>query len=551
MLTNRSPIRIYSKQAYEQGIAAKNAGDIDVALRYFNLAIGNDTNYWAAHYECYKIYLAKQKWTEAFESYHKLVSARQDALFTADDFYQLAIAYKMLYVFSPLSITALTGVNHFLDKALEKDNNYTLAFVLRAKILYARKLYQEAIDDWGRVGETNYSLTDEDSLAKFQAYSRAIHLGELQKAKSIGFSLLNSSLVNNDFSHYKILRGLVRVHLFLAKHQQDFLVKQANFIDGLKYFQIISASSSLQQFVKLKFKNKILAIKKEARGLDFINFGFELIPHKDIHSGQFLGKGGFGLVKKGEWKGKAVALKELTEVDHKNICSFLHEANLQYQQQSDYIVKLFGICVENMKYMMVMELMVNGNLADYLEKPDTISWNVFLVIATDVATGLLDLHQNGIVHRDIKSANILLNSSLRAKVADFGLSVTQEEDRELAVGERMVGTHEYEAPEVFAGINNCPADIYSFGMILYAISARKEPWLEYRGDPVTITRVVRSGYRPPIPLVTQNNSPQQTPVRFSELITSCWSHRPQERPTAEKIVEKLQLINSERASNTP
>jgi len=141
-------------------------------------------------------------------------------------------------------------------------------------------------------------------------------------------------------------------------------------------------------------------------------------------------------------------------------------------------VKLEGFCIDpkEANCYLVYEYVENGSLHSWLhsEKPEKLSWKTRLRIATDVANGLLYIHEHTrprVVHKDIKSSNILLDSNMRAKVANFGLAKSGCN----AITMHIVGTQGYISPEYLTdGIVSTKMDVFSFGVVLLELVSGKE-----------------------------------------------------------------------------
>lgn len=176
--------------------------------------------------------------------------------------------------------------------------------------------------------------------------------------------------------------------------------------------------------------------------------------------------------------------------------------------------------------MLIMEYMHNGSLYDAMRN-ETITLNShedILTIVQDIAHGLRFLHsaRPQVLHGDLKTKNILIDSNFRAKVADFGLSAKKQ------VGAR--GTPYWMAPELLTGesSNSAMSDIYSFGIILYEVYARKNP---YEGENYNeVLRLVCDPtvcYRPPVPSLC--------PPTIALLMQDCLRGNPQDRPSTEQV----------------
>ncbi|XP_058004062.1 putative leucine-rich repeat receptor-like protein kinase At2g19210 [Hevea brasiliensis] len=186
-----------------------------------------------------------------------------------------------------------------------------------------------------------------------------------------------------------------------------------------------------------------------------------------------IGGGGFGKVYFGTLKdGTQVAIKLLSQSSKQGYKEFQAEVQLLMIVHQRNLVSLIGYCNDSHNMALVYEYMVNGNLREHLseESGSILTWKERLQIAVDAAHGLEYLH-NGckppIIHRDLKTSNILLNEKLQGKIADFGLSRAFANESDSHVSTCPAGTLGYVAPEAQTSGNfNQKSDVYSFGIIL-------------------------------------------------------------------------------------
>ncbi|KAF7819731.1 putative LRR receptor-like serine/threonine-protein kinase [Senna tora] len=185
-----------------------------------------------------------------------------------------------------------------------------------------------------------------------------------------------------------------------------------------------------------------------------------------------IGKGGFGIVYCGEMKdGTQVAVKILSPSSSQGPREFQTEAELLMTVHHRNLVSFIGYCDDDNKMALIYEYMANGNLKNYLRERNSrsLSWGRRLHIAIDAAQGLEYLHHGckpPIIHRDVKTANILLSEKLEAKIADFGLSKVFKNDG-TNVECAIMGTKGYLDPEYYKSRKlNEKSDIYSFGVVL-------------------------------------------------------------------------------------
>ncbi|KAK3137812.1 hypothetical protein QOZ80_5AG0360830 [Eleusine coracana subsp. coracana] len=217
-----------------------------------------------------------------------------------------------------------------------------------------------------------------------------------------------------------------------------------------------------------------------------------------------LGRGAYGTVFKGVLANSNmdIAVKRLERMAENGEREFQREVRAIARTHHRNLVRLLGFCNEGMRRLLVYEYVPKGSLADLLFRSDALpNWNIRVSIALDVARGLQYLHEEiegPIIHCDIKPENILIDSTGRAKIADFGLS-------KLLIGDEtktftgIRGTRGYLAPEWSKNMAiTVKADVYSYGiMLLETISCKKSMELKLAaGDSVNeveLERMVRIG----------------------------------------------------------
>ncbi|KAG8647314.1 hypothetical protein MANES_09G080500v8 [Manihot esculenta] len=195
-----------------------------------------------------------------------------------------------------------------------------------------------------------------------------------------------------------------------------------------------------------------------------------------------IGSGGFGVVYYGKMKdGKEIAVKVLTSNSYQGKREFSNEVTLLSRIHHRNLVQFLGFCQEEGKSMLVYEFMHNGTLKEHLYGPLTrgrsINWIKRLEIAEDAAKGIEYLHTGcvpAIIHRDLKTSNILLDKNMRAKVSDFGLSKLAV-DGASHVSSIVRGTVGYLDPEYYISQQlTDKSDVYSFGVILLELVSGQE-----------------------------------------------------------------------------
>ncbi|KAI3740819.1 hypothetical protein L2E82_31293 [Cichorium intybus] len=203
-----------------------------------------------------------------------------------------------------------------------------------------------------------------------------------------------------------------------------------------------------------------------------------------------IGQGGFGSVYKGELSnGQEIAVKRLLEKSIQGVEELKNEIILIAKLQHRNLVKLLGCCIEGEETMLVYEYLPNKSLNNFIyDKPTRkqLIWRKRYHIIKGIARGLLYLHQDSrlrIIHRDLKTSNILLDSELNPKISDFGIARIFGTDQKQDMTKRIIGTYGYMSPEyAMNGHYSVKSDVYSFGVILLEVISSQKNWSFHHPD---------------------------------------------------------------------
>ncbi|KAG5113962.1 hypothetical protein JHK82_037231 [Glycine max] len=190
-----------------------------------------------------------------------------------------------------------------------------------------------------------------------------------------------------------------------------------------------------------------------------------------------IGEGGFGPVYRGKLSSRQeIAVKRLSKTSKQGISEFMNEVGLVAKFQHRNLVSVLGGCTQGDERMLVYEYMANSSLDHFIFDAvhrKLLKWRKRYEIILGVARGLLYLHQDSnltIIHRDLKTSNILLDKEFNPKISDFGLAHIFEGDHSTVTTKRIVGTVGYMSPEYAVnGLLSLKSDVFSFGVIVLEI----------------------------------------------------------------------------------
>jgi len=270
--------------------------------------------------------------------------------------------------------------------------------------------------------------------------------------------------------------------------------------------------------------------KKSSLKLDEASVGgiFDIDFKTEINLQEIIGSGGFGSVHKAVWKGESVAVKIMHGMveGSQMLETFKKEIFLLSRLKHPGIVNFLGASLKPPDVCIVQELAEGGSLYTLLHgagaenKP--MKYVDILQYGLDIADAMAYLHPT-VVHRDLKSQNVLLDANRRAKVCDFGIAKFKDKTL-LTTVNSQAGTPAYMAPELFAaGDVSEKVDVFSYGVLLWECFTGCVPWDELSTPMQVIFAVGVQKQRLPVP--------PHCPTFLARLMADCWRENPQDRPS--------------------
>jgi tRNA A-37 threonylcarbamoyl transferase component Bud32 len=255
----------------------------------------------------------------------------------------------------------------------------------------------------------------------------------------------------------------------------------------------------------------------------------EIVVNKEI------ARGSFGVVYQGSFRGTDVAVKKLIvqNLDRKQMQDFADEVSMLKKLHHPNVVLLIGVCSQQPNLALITELLA-GSLWNLLhDQNQRMDFKLQHSLITDTARGMNYLHlfKPPVVHRDLKSPNLLVDKNFNVKIADFGLARVKAQ---MMTGN--LGTCQYMAPEVIQSATYTEkADVYSFGIVIWEVLSRQAPYQGMQPMQIAYT-VIHQRNRPPIA--------PHWPKELVSIMTDCWAPDPASRPPFSVILDRLRAIRT-------
>ncbi|KAG1330120.1 serine/threonine-protein kinase EDR1 [Cocos nucifera] len=261
------------------------------------------------------------------------------------------------------------------------------------------------------------------------------------------------------------------------------------------------------------------------------------IPWEDLQIGERIGLGSYGEVYRADWNGTEVAVKKFLDQDLSGdaLEQFRCEVKLMSRLRHPNVVLFMGAVTRPPNLSILTEFLPRGSLYRLLHRPNVhLDEKRRLKMALDVAKGMNYLHTSHptIVHRDLKSPNLLVDKNWVVKVCDFGLSRLKHHT--FLSSKSTAGTPEWMAPEVLRNEpSNEKCDVYSFGVILWELATLRMPWSGM--NPMQVVGAVGFQNR-------RLDIPKEVDPVLAQIISDCWESEPSERPSFAQLMSPLKQL---------
>ncbi|KAG0226238.1 hypothetical protein BGW41_004235, partial [Actinomortierella wolfii] len=241
--------------------------------------------------------------------------------------------------------------------------------------------------------------------------------------------------------------------------------------------------------------------------------------------GKIIGRGGYGTVYHAKWGERRVAVKKfaISREETKLDKTIQEEIGILEQLKDRYIIQFYGTTYLEGHLVLIMEYAEGGSLNNAILRRQ-LDWPSKRRISQEIARGLDFIHSQDILHRDLKSANVLLTKHQEVRLCDFGLAAVK--GTSISKTNALQGTPCYLAPELLDGRPkfSTKSDMYALGMVMWEMAANSTTPFRDKGNHFAVMMVIINGGREELP--------NDTPEDYRKWVERCWNQDPEKRPEA-------------------
>ncbi|KAF9162839.1 hypothetical protein DFQ26_003187 [Actinomortierella ambigua] len=243
-----------------------------------------------------------------------------------------------------------------------------------------------------------------------------------------------------------------------------------------------------------------------------------------------IGAGGYSRVYRGRWGTRQVAIKNFhLQQSDAYIGAVRHEIQTLERLRHRHIIQFYGSTYEDGQLSLIMDIAEGGSLQRAI-KAQKLDWSAKARITQEIVRGLAYIHEVGILHRDLKSSNVLLTRHFEVKLGDFALATVQRLMSMTTISGSLKGTVRWMAPELFSARPkySTKSDIFALGMVMWEMAANCTVPFELQDDNNAIISTVKRGEREVLP--------DDTPADYRHWTEKCWGQDPTSRPEAVEMI---------------
>ncbi|KAF9974421.1 copper transport protein ctr1 [Actinomortierella ambigua] len=243
-----------------------------------------------------------------------------------------------------------------------------------------------------------------------------------------------------------------------------------------------------------------------------------------------IGAGAYGCVYHASWKGRTAALKKLFVVQEEARQSDAIQREIEILEKLRYrhIIQFYGADYHEGMLVLIMDYAEGGSLKQAIDGRRVTDWPTKNRIAQEIVRGLAYIHHEGVIHRDLKSMNVLFTRYMEVKLCDFGIATLKS--RSATSSAKLKGTIRWMAPELFARTPkySTKSDMYALGVVMWEMAAECTMPFKDQHNNAMVIRLVESGER--------DDLPKETPDDYRQWVERCWDQDPSKRPEAGEMV---------------